>query len=647
MTTFNTGNPIGSTAVKDLYDNAENFDVALHTPETTWVDRFGKTRRSWAGSTGYDLLGDYAAGITVTSFNQVIRGPDGEFWRASAGTTLPYVTTGAGLPEDGAFVSVGDAALRQQLADTTDPDNGAGMVGYEYMSSTVQNVGRHMDSLFSRLGVSPAIYGYEPGDDITDLLSMDHALIDLSGNEYSVSAGVERTKGIRNGTLIYGGVGTSTFLGGIVVFGNSEDIQADGLRVIYTGNTASVRGICAHNADRINLRRTYVEGTPDQGIRVQGSDSPDLTEATVIDCMTNAAGSTDLAYSYGAVAIFGGTSITNGAILDKVRVRGVSTAISVMYGTGHRIRDCDLQNTDINAAADLAMGIYVGGLVTDLVVTGNRVSYYPLEGIDVHNTGTSAEQGIRGIFIDENTVTGCGYYGISVVSADSPKIRDCVVSNNVVENRPDSVLGYSGGILIENVESPTAKNNKLYAPSKSATASSFGLRISKCQFPVVEGNYYRGQWDVYENFEDWESLSVSGTGGNLIPANSEGIRLSQVRATASLTIQKCMLVGSASTAKTIRQVGVPITIATLQNNYLNGQIDVAVGINEGLVANNLFRNFSGSLALGSATIAYNNPGWLNFATASGAPVPGAIKGWVPYRRGTDTYYMPLYQPTTM
>ena len=41
MTTYNTGNPIGSTDPRDLYDNAENFDSAMHTPGTTWTDRLG------------------------------------------------------------------------------------------------------------------------------------------------------------------------------------------------------------------------------------------------------------------------------------------------------------------------------------------------------------------------------------------------------------------------------------------------------------------------------------------------------------------------------------------------------------------------------------------------------------------------------
>ncbi|WP_146095025.1 hypothetical protein [Pseudomonas sp. BRM28] len=90
-----------------------------------------------------------------------------------------------------------------------------------------------------------------------------------------------------------------------------------------------------------------------------------------------------------------------------------------------------------------------------------------------------------------------------------------------------------------------------------------------------------------------------------------------------------------------------LTIFTMQSNYLNGNVDMAVGINDGLVRDNLFRNFSGSIVLGAATIAYNNPGWLDFVTAGASPVPGAIKAWMPYRRGANTYYMPLYQPTTM
>lgn len=50
MTTYNTGNPIGSTAVKDLYDNAQNFDTLANTTTLETVpDRLGVPRMSLHG----------------------------------------------------------------------------------------------------------------------------------------------------------------------------------------------------------------------------------------------------------------------------------------------------------------------------------------------------------------------------------------------------------------------------------------------------------------------------------------------------------------------------------------------------------------------------------------------------------------------
>lgn len=76
-------------------------------------------------ASGYEFLATYQQGIEVTEYNQVLRDAAGELWRAAATTTLPYTTTGAGLPEGGNFVPAGDAVLRQALAN---PDKGAAMV---------------------------------------------------------------------------------------------------------------------------------------------------------------------------------------------------------------------------------------------------------------------------------------------------------------------------------------------------------------------------------------------------------------------------------------------------------------------------------------------------------------------------------------
>ena len=76
---------------------------------------------------GYEFLGDYAAGIEFTEYNQIVRAADGEFWRVSGSQALPYTTTGAGVPEGGALVSVGDAALRQELA----APSGTELIGFD------------------------------------------------------------------------------------------------------------------------------------------------------------------------------------------------------------------------------------------------------------------------------------------------------------------------------------------------------------------------------------------------------------------------------------------------------------------------------------------------------------------------------------
>jgi hypothetical protein len=47
--TYLTGNPLGSTSPKDLFDNASNFDEAMNSVGPSFYDRFGKRRETWEG----------------------------------------------------------------------------------------------------------------------------------------------------------------------------------------------------------------------------------------------------------------------------------------------------------------------------------------------------------------------------------------------------------------------------------------------------------------------------------------------------------------------------------------------------------------------------------------------------------------------
>lgn len=128
MTKYHTNNALGSTDPRDLFDNAQNLDVAVNDTENdTWKDRFGRDRKTLKGydsafqqfliNSGYQNIGDYGPGLEITARNQIFW-RDGELYRAGAALELPYTTTGDWGEEEGLFVAAGDEALRQELTST-------------------------------------------------------------------------------------------------------------------------------------------------------------------------------------------------------------------------------------------------------------------------------------------------------------------------------------------------------------------------------------------------------------------------------------------------------------------------------------------------------------------------------------------------
>lgn len=153
MTTFATMNPVGSTAVKDLYDNAENFDLFSLSPRDYEPDRLNVNRLTMAGirnqantalaNTGFEDLGDYAsAPLTITRRNQVFT-YNGQFYAASAALQLPYTTINNWAADSSNFVNRGDAVLRQDLAKPT----GANLVGVVDADGNSTTVGAALSNL--------------------------------------------------------------------------------------------------------------------------------------------------------------------------------------------------------------------------------------------------------------------------------------------------------------------------------------------------------------------------------------------------------------------------------------------------------------------------------------------------------------------
>lgn len=139
-TRYNTGNPIESTDVRDMSDNAKNFDEFSNSTGNEFTDRFGVERNTIHGmnsvfdsqilNMGFTRIGTFAVGATLTNPRQTL------LWAiADGGDGQEYGWSGSFLPEGkivpprstplttggisvGAWISRFDPALRIQARET-------------------------------------------------------------------------------------------------------------------------------------------------------------------------------------------------------------------------------------------------------------------------------------------------------------------------------------------------------------------------------------------------------------------------------------------------------------------------------------------------------------------------------------------------
>ncbi|HBS2795688.1 TPA: hypothetical protein MAE52_004990, partial [Klebsiella quasipneumoniae subsp. similipneumoniae] len=183
MTTYKTGNPLGSAAVKDLFDNAENLDhFENDRSNETWENRLGvpgKTRygmeqehdrqissqearfQQFLLSSGYVFLGDYQDGpFQFGARNQYIR-YDNQYYRLNATTDVGFTTTGTDATSFANdvthFVLIDGDTLRQNLGFTTAKLSGI-------IPSETEDYGDALYNLFQSGGV---ILITEPGTYLT------------------------------------------------------------------------------------------------------------------------------------------------------------------------------------------------------------------------------------------------------------------------------------------------------------------------------------------------------------------------------------------------------------------------------------------------------------------------------------------------
>lgn len=259
---YNTGNQPGSTSPKDLIDNAEDFDYLMTGAGASHPNRLGVPLKSWKGmeeefsdsqadkeerfqqfllSSGYEPIGEYGAGLLLNERNQIFL-KDGEYYRASAALVLPYTTTGVWADESAKFVSVGDAALRQELVSPT----GSKIVWHR--DPTFGSVARPLNELLAEAGLSVETFGGVAGgivDASAAFATLEASVlgrqINLNGRTYLVTAvpvGNSYTNGFfKVAATTYDADQSATTIGSATDTGGIEPAYIGG-----TNNTPTVSG---------------------------------------------------------------------------------------------------------------------------------------------------------------------------------------------------------------------------------------------------------------------------------------------------------------------------------------------------------------------------------------------------------------------
>lgn len=170
--TYLTGNPLGSSAPKDLFDNSSNMDEGMNSTSPSFLDRFGRRRQTWAGAeyewqqlmqnTAFELpplTYTDGASLIVSRATQLIERA-GNLYRVKVPQTFPITLSGTWATDQGLLTFVSDSALRPQLGNFVNDTDGAAIVA---RSAVVVSSVAKLSGVPTSMGQQAVTQSYNPG----------------------------------------------------------------------------------------------------------------------------------------------------------------------------------------------------------------------------------------------------------------------------------------------------------------------------------------------------------------------------------------------------------------------------------------------------------------------------------------------------
>ena len=442
MTTFNTGNPLGSTDVYDRYDNSENLDNFSNGPLDAYPDRFGVSRQSLQGirnASQYQVLGAYAAGLQITALNQAFSYL-GEYYVSGPSIVLPYTTTGIGAAEIANFRPVGDAILRSDLSNIA-ADKGASIIsGASKVVSSIAALRLLLKTVASKNSFAAGYY--TPGDggggsyylDAADTTSADNGgtvIVSADGGRWKLAKTTSisvrqfgaKGDGVTNDTAAIQACATAVGYGGTMLLPTGT---------YFVSATITLRGATKLLGDGVEA--TIVKRTGDYGDTFVCGTSADQSEPA------RSFEARKIRFQHSDPYVSGSLTMPNKATYGShLRIYGAQEAI---------IEDCWFWRLPYNV-------VFEGG---------SWVKVIRCQFLGVFDASTPATQeGLAQLYAKRSSihgnpttwvVTGCNFLGATI----QRNITYAATSGSAVVNRIDTI-GSQFGFFIDGLEDADISGN--------------------------------------------------------------------------------------------------------------------------------------------------------------------------------------------
>lgn len=426
---------------------------------------------------------DYEAGIKITSYSQMVRDDNGEFWRVSGQVALPYATTGSGIPEGDALVSAGDAGLRQDLAN---PDKGAlivaGVVKFVTQVSELASISEDLiepgqvvnvggygytyqgenQGFLAPTILDAAIYGVHPdAGDISEALqaAINDVALSGGGTLFIREPGVYT---LRVEASEYEGSSTSRRYSGVflksgchIALGDGVIIRRDPastrLGALFTVNNASNISVSGGKLDGDSQSITYADTS--HGIRITGdSYGIEIRDIEIAHCKDG--------------ILFG------------------------MYQNGGNVRQCTVKR--VRSHNNARLGLTIIDFCSDILIEeshfyGQKYNM-PMAGIDIEPGLAHPENIAKNI-----TIRKCRFYDnkmqdIVMSRVIGVLIDDCVF--NGTPNYSSIVVTSNGGVGAKNV---VITNCKAYSGTILFVSTDSDVKVDRL---LGDASVYQGASEI-------------------------------------------------------------------------------------------------------------------------------------------------------